>query len=74
MSSMLGGCFRCDAQPFFAFFDGIKTGPSPSSSGGGGGGGGMSVGGGGGMFSAGGGGGRIVSVIARGIRRAAASS
>lgn len=54
ISSMLGGCFFCDAQPFFAFFGCASTGPSSSS--GGGGGGGIFAGGGGGgtepMFAA----------------------
>lgn len=65
---MLGGCFFCDAQPFFTFFGWTSDGPS-SSSGGGGGGGGASVGGGGGMFSSGGGGGGIAPIIVVGFHK-----
>lgn len=56
MSSMLGGCFFCDAHPFLTFF-GSSAGPSDSSSGGGGGGGASKLGGGGGGASSSGGGG-----------------
>jgi hypothetical protein len=69
MSSMLGGCFFCDAHPFFAFF-GNKVGPRLSSSGGGGG-GAFELGGGGGIsLPCGGGGGGGAEFMSHRVSRA----
>lgn len=63
ISSMLGGCFFCDAHPFLIFFFCTSDGPSSSSGGGGGGGGASEGGGGGGPFVSGGGGGGYVGYV-----------